>query len=282
MEPTMIEFVEREFADTERLRRGPLVWRPAPHLGLEEVLYYERETPHRKYGAGLLHPVTVAVASDEAALKQTDTVGIDPGGDEYNSEPLTDKDVVDLDESEAEEEAETNLPDDFEVTSPDIRHPSTLGISFCVHLSPNAQVVLRLPQSRRFFWQTKGAPDFALNGRYELCQRRWNDDGNEREAPMWRRIPAVLPDTNVVIQATELASGQVISKDITMPEASPLKLRFEAFSRRLEDNNWLLTVVLRNSSSPTGGTALRESVLYQTLFEVEIANGHFEKYPESQ
>lgn len=285
-EPTTIEFVEREFSDPEPLRRGPLAWRPAPDLELEEVLYFERESPHRKYGVGLLHPVTVATPPDQAALNQTDTVGIEPGGDEYSGESSINaipEDSTDLDEGEAEEQAETNVPDDFEVTSPDIRHPSTLGISFCIQLNAGGQVVLRLPQSRRFFWQAESAPAFALNGRYELCQRRWKDeDDNEREAPIWRRVLAVLPDTQVVIEQTDLVSGQVISKDVTMPEGSPLSLRFEVFPRRLENNSWLLTVVLRNSTGATAGTALRESVLYQTLFEVDIVNGHFEKYPESK
>jgi hypothetical protein len=55
-QPLVAEFTNGEFVDTEPKRRGPVAWRPAPDADLEEILYYDRETPHRKYGAGLLHP----------------------------------------------------------------------------------------------------------------------------------------------------------------------------------------------------------------------------------
>src|SRR4030042_5490799 len=84
-EPALVEFNNREFVDPVPLRRGPLVWRPDPDVDLQEVLYFERETPHRKYGAGLLHPTGASATTplpDQAALQATDTIGAEPEADE--------------------------------------------------------------------------------------------------------------------------------------------------------------------------------------------------------
>jgi hypothetical protein len=281
-QPVTIEFIDRQFAESEPLRRGPLAWRSVPDAELEEVLYFERESPHRKYGAGLLHPAVAASPPDQAALQQSDTLGIDAGEEETSTGSLltevTEEDAG-SDEGEAsEDEGGSNTSDDFEVTSPDIRHPSSLGISFCVQLNDDGQIVIRLPRRKRFFWQAQAAPPFALNGRYEQCKRVWTDDGTAREAPAWRRVPAVGPDLSVTIGQAELIAGKVVPRKVEMPEGSPLALKIEVFPRRLESGAWLLTVVLRNMSTDDS----RESILYQTLFEVEVSNGHFEKYPESQ
>ena len=52
----VVEIHSRVFTDPNPARRGALAWRPAPGAEIEEILYYDRESPHRKYGAGLLHP----------------------------------------------------------------------------------------------------------------------------------------------------------------------------------------------------------------------------------
>ena len=86
----------------------------------------------------------------------------------------------------------------------------------------------------------------------------------------------------MTIERSELSPGRVIRRDVTMPDGSPLSLRVEVFPRRWRENGWLLTVVLRNSTAPSTSREPRESVLYQTFFEVRIKDGHFEKYPESR
>ena len=112
----------------------------------------------------------------------------------------------------------SDTSDDFEVTSPDVRHPSTIGISFCVQLSADGCVVIRLPRARRFAWQEETSPPFPLNGRYESCKRRWTDEiGRSQEGPMWRRHPAVPPDCEIVILRSELTPGRPIRRDVTMP-----------------------------------------------------------------
>ncbi|MBZ5680231.1 MAG: hypothetical protein LAO24_09015 [Acidobacteriia bacterium] len=281
-EPVVIDFNGSDFVDPVALRSGPLAWRPDPTADLQEVLYFQREIPHRKYGTGLLHPGTqVPPPPPDQAAQASDTLGIEPDSDDLQE---------DVDGEEAEpESADGNDPadpsDDFEVTSPDIRHPSTIGISFCVRLSVGGQIIVTLPRKKQLFWQGEVVPEFPLNGRYEKCTRRWTDDqGNAKDAPMWRRLPAVGPDTTVVISRDDLQSGQVVPRDVTMPTGSPIALRFELYPRRVQnaDGVWLVTLVLRNSSQLAQGNDPREATLYQTCFEVVTEGGHFEKYPESQ
>ncbi len=283
-EPAIATFTNGEFADTTAARRGPLAWRPDPQADLEEVLYFDRESPHRKYGTGLLHPGAAVLASagapaspDAVALKATDTIGAELEAEEVEADAENGAD----DGATADEEI-SDTSADFEVTSPDVRHPSTIGISFCVQLDGNGCVVIRLPRARRFAWQEEASPPFPLNGRYESCKRRWTDElGRPQEGPMWRRLPAVLPDCEIVIVRNELAHGRAIRRNVAMPQGAPLQLRVEIFPRyRQTEDVWLLTVVLRNST--TGIAAAHESVLYQSYFEVLARGGHIQKYPESQ
>jgi hypothetical protein len=281
---TVIDFHDSDFADPIPLRSGSLAWRPEPNTDVQEILYFQHETPHRKYGTGVLHPGAQSTPSspDQVAAQASDTLGIEPDADALQEA------AVDDEADEPEPADQGNLPDDsddFEVTSPDIRHPSTLGISFCVRLDNGGRIVVRLPQTKRFFWQDEISSEFPLNGRYERCTRRWtNDEGHQKDAPMWRRLPAVLPDTVIAINRDELVVGQVVHRDVVMPEGSPVRLRIEVFPRRIQnqDSVWLLTVVLRNSSQPTQTSETREAALYQTYFEVLAEGGHLVKYPESQ
>jgi hypothetical protein len=280
----VIGFTGKDFIDLVPLRRGQLSWRPVPDAGTEEVLYFDRESPHRKYGAGLLHPVGATILTPvvtpppDAAMQVTDTVGVDADLDE---DPDADADA-------AGDGVPGGLPvdatDDFEVTSPDIRHPSTIGLSFCVRLDDAGRVVLRLPRSRRFAWQVESQPPFLLNGRYEACKRRWtNENGAAQEGPMWRRHPAMSPAAEVTVERAELVHGRVVRKPVTMPAGSPLNLVVEIFPRRMAaENVWLLTVILRNDTQPSVNFDPKEAILYQTCFEVVAEGGCLEKYPESQ
>lgn len=280
----VIEFHDRDFADPTPLRRGPLAWRPIPDGEIQEILYYERETPHRKYGVGLLHPAGAQPpgAAPDVAAQATDTVGVDLQEDEDEYANADD----DAGEGGIRDDLEVaDASDDFEVTSPDIRHPSAIGISFCVRLGSDGRVIIRLPQSKRFFWQDEDSPLFPLNGRYERCVRRWTyEQGRPGDAPMWRRRPAVFPSTEIVINRNDLVPNQTIRHDVSMPEGSSVALRVEVFPRQPQHQPgvWLLTVVLRNSTQINQNQEPREAVLYQTYFEVSAEGGSLEKYPESQ
>jgi len=282
---TVIVFTDKDFNDMIPLRRGQLSWRPSPDAEAEEVLYFDREAPHRKYGMGLLHPVGSIVLTQETtppsdvAMQASDTLGVDVDPDE---DP-------DMDEDSGGNDAvpgalPVDATDDFEVTSPDIRHPSTIGLSFCVRLDEKGKVVVRLPRFRRFVWQSKHQSPFQLNGRYEACKRRWtNDDGAEREGPMWRRYPAMKPGASVYFSREELVHGHVVRKPVRMPDGSPLNLLVELFPRQqATENVWLVTVILRNDTRLSAALDPKEVILYQTFFEVFAQEGCLEKYPESQ
>jgi hypothetical protein len=282
-EPAIAEFLGKEYRDVTAGRRGPLAWRPETESELEEVLYYDRESPHRKYGAGMLHPVTTAIATsgvttsaDRIAMQSTDTIGADVDVEDIHasedaSDEPTSSDAVNLDAA-----------DDFEVTSPDVRHPSTIGVSFCAKLEVGGCIAIRLPRERRFAWQQESSTPFPVNGRYEACTRLWTDDnGRFQEGPMWRRRPAFSPNCEVVIGKEELVHERVIRREVTMPDGSPLKIRVEFFPRQVNDR-WLLTVVLRNATVVSPGQETHQAVLYQCYFEVLARRGSIERYPESQ
>lgn len=288
-QPPVIEFQNERFTDPVPLRRGPLSWQPSSSEP-QEVLYYDRESPHRKYGAGLLHPAAAyAPNQDVVAVEATDTLGVEPAPDEeLLGGALPQEDIDDENASESSDTQDSDSVDaldDFEVTSPDVRHPSTLGISFCVRLNDNGRIIVRVPQHRRLGWQEETDPPVPLNGRYERCKRAWTDeDGSPKEGDVWRRIAAVSPDAAVVYEQSELLPGRVVKRDLEMPQGSPISLRIDAFPRRIEggQNSWLVTVVMRNVTSGAQLQNLRESVLYQAYFEVVVENGEFERYPESQ
>ncbi len=284
-EPTVVGFSNRDFVDPVALRRGPLAWLPDSNTDLQEVIYFDRESPYRKYGAGLLHPFEAAAPRpDEVAAQASDSVGAEPG--DNIAEDFIDSETDDGSDEDDFPEGVATLDDsdDFEVTSADIRYPSTIGISFCVRFDNQGEILVKLPQSRHFSWQDENVQAFQLNGRYELCERQWTDqNGGSRQAPIWRRLPALPSDTEIKIDKSELVSREVLSRDLSLPEGSPLSLRLQIFPRLVHgsDDIWLITVILSNRSPPVTVRA-RESVLYQSFFEVEVNGGGFEKYPESQ
>src|SRR2546423_12991235 len=97
-DPEIIEFVNGEFEDQTSLRRGPLAWRRDPTADPQEVLYYDRESPYRKYGAGLLHPLGTdrnpVTPADQIAVEATDTMWVE-GMLEETSECETASDQTD-------------------------------------------------------------------------------------------------------------------------------------------------------------------------------------------
>ncbi|MBI4695347.1 MAG: helicase [Gammaproteobacteria bacterium] len=231
---------------------------PNPQLGLPPVAFAEE----------------AQVAADAG-----DTLGVERDGDEEQEAAADERDLGRMENDDAD------VSDDLDVTSPDIRHPSTIGMSFCVRLVRDERIIVCLPQSRRFFWQEQSDPEFPVNGRYELCARRWLDEtGTALEAPVWRRVPAVGPNTSIAIKGHDLVSGQVLHYPVVMPEGSPLSLRLDVRPRRVRghDGVWLLTLVLRNTSQATPNTNPREATLYQTYFEIQAEAGQLQRYPESQ
>ena len=276
-------FVDRVFADQVPFRNGPLVWRPAPDEPAEEVLYFDRESPHRKYGTGLLHPapvpVTAAGASDPVseAMTAEDRVGVDVEPDDA-AETASAEDAPNGDDDDLD------AADEFPVASPDVRRPSTVGISFCARFDDGGRLVIRLPRAKRLAWQRTDAPELRVNGRYESCIRQTTrEGGTPYDGPAWRRHLAVTANADVLIERSELVPGTVIRRDVPTPHGSPVRLGLEVYARpRQEPGAFLVTAVLINRSLPVTEKARQESVLYQAYFDVSVDGGRIEKYPESE
>jgi hypothetical protein len=282
--PSTATFLDRVFQDPEPDRKGALAWYPAPDSRPEEVLYYERESPHRKYGVGLLHPAAI-VKPEESAAASSDPLGADGDEDDASAEEAEPADTYD----QSNERSASDDGDDFEVTGPDVRRPSTIGVSFCARLGDSGRILVQLPIHRRLSWQGEGDSPISLNGRYERVTRRSpNRDGSMRESNIWRRVPALNIDTVIAINRSELEQGRKIERDVPAAAGSPILLRVEVFPRALQGSNgvWLLTAVLRNISSQSNGQNAHrgplETILYQTFFEISVENGCIEPYPESQ
>jgi hypothetical protein len=274
-EPTKAMFnLDKEYIAPHDLS-GPLVWDAEVDATGEEILYYDRESPHRKYGAGLLHPyiANAALPADQHALTSSDSLGAD----------LTDDELDCSEESTtADDDYYGDEIDDFEISSPDIRHPSVIGISVALSVSNNSVIVVKLPRTRRFTWQEIHDKPFSINGCYELCQRLSTNpvDGVVFRSPMWRRLPAVTPDCEVRIPINTLRDRQVICKQVTL---EPINLEIEVFPRiQRADSSWLLTIVLRNKTVVSDAVDPKERTLFQTYFEVHVEHGRMTRYPESQ
>lgn len=282
--PTSVSFAGNEFVDAVALRTGPLAWQPSSRDGPQEVLYFDGESPHRKYGAGLLHPAD-AVPDDYATAAASVN---DPGFDRDANGSDADGDApIELESDGAgAEQGEPDPGDEFEIASIDARFPSTIGVSLCIRLGADGRIIVKLPKERRFAWQDDSSAPFALNGRYERVTRRWtNQNGVARSAPLWRRMPVGADDCRVEFEASTLSHGKQIGQDLPLSPVLPMRLRVDLFPRRLraDEGLWLITVVLRNTTSIKSMTEQqrREAVLFQTLFEVRAEGGSIERYPES-
>jgi hypothetical protein len=262
----------------------PYVWCPSEESGQQEVLYLYRETPHRKYGTGLLHPQEErAVNADEGEDRQgadvesgdTQEAAVSAGNEEQEQAGFEDEDA--LPESE-----DNPLEPEISVVSADVRHPSTMGLSFCATFGPDARLVVRLPQSMRFPWQQADDAPVQVNGRYERCIAVINrGERGSIEQPAWRRLPAVAPDTNVAFTAAEVLAGGLVKRAVPLPGGAPLSLELQVFARPVagEERTSLITVVLRNTSAKDNKE--KASVLFQTLFSCEVEDGGFRRYPEA-
>lgn len=277
-------FSDRMFLDPEGwARKGQLLWKPTEDADTEEVLYFDRESPHRKYGSGVLHAEGSGDIQkpEELAAAATDTRGTD----EADEEPSDDRD--DEDDRDGDASAES-APDDMDIASLDVRKPSTMGLSFRAKLPKGASIVVTLPRHRRFAWQAQEDPPFPVNGRYEACTRTIREEGKEaKESPMWRRRPVTTPFSSVVITRDEIDSRDATllrGRMVPSPEGTPVLLSIDVYPRRIEkaEDEFLVTLVLRNRRNPRVEASDRERTLYQAFFAVHLEDGNFVKYPETE
>ncbi len=273
-EPVIVMFDNNVLIDPGQHARGLMVWQPEAGATAEEVLHMKGDAPHQKYGMGLLHP--------GGELRQN--LSEEPAPAIFLDEPLPEEDNVapERRENGSNEYVDADA-DDFEVSSLDIRYPSTMGITFNVRLEQQGEITIHLPREKRFFWQPEGESPFPVNGRYEQCVFR-AQDGTERPS-VWRRYSCFDPDTSISFTANELQNKKVIIKRIELPDGSPdnMRLVLKVYPRQVQNHDgcWLLTVVLQNISEAPLRELHQAATLYQAFFEVTISCGGFVRYPES-
>jgi hypothetical protein len=287
----IVEIKDGHLSDPKPGRRGSLLWRSSEDQSPEEVLYYDRESPHRKYGAGLLHPDAPdsVIRPEQQAALATDTTGIDDAP--LDDDPRQDEDEIADDDPPTEAVASGSRvsaenPDlDFDVTSPDVRRPSTMAISLCARIEKNGSVVVRLPRQRLFSWQADGDHPFPVNGRYEIVHRTEQlEGGGTRGADVWRRVPVVPSDCTIIFSEHELSSGAPVLKNVPGLDARGPILQIEAFSRAVGEStaHFLITIALRNRKTTASKKEAHEATLYQSYFEVAVEGGEIVRYPESR
>jgi len=263
----------------------PLFWRHSDDMPLQEIIHFRNETPLNRYGTGMLFPVgmlaqephkideEITSGSTEVeenlsegilAITTDDEQNIEPS--RYNSEPT---------------EVNNDFDDDFDVTSPDMYHPSTLAISFCLN-DCGGELVISLPVSKQFFWQSQFDEPIQLNGIYKKGEKTVIADGKSNSFPAWLRSPATTQNSSVRFSINKFKPGQKFEEYLPLPESSPLKLKIEVFPRKFSDK-WIVTVVLRNVANVLEQTTKEMKItntLFQSFFEVRTENTSFSRYPE--
>lgn len=274
-----------DFPSGLKAKGMPLFWRPSNIEYLQEIIHYQNETPFNRYGSGILFPsglrdqqlqnATVSTLPEFENDVELETELVSPPVSDDDSDPAT----ITKDGEQLEGSAE---PDDFDVSSPDIFKPCSMGISFCVKDS-SGSIEISLPDTKRFSWQNSDQEPFQVNGRYERGQKIVRTDKDSRSYPVYLRVPASNQSLLVSVPLSSLQPGKKIIHKLSLPESSPLNLNFEIFPRRYS-GSWIITVVLRNTRSSEGLNTRASQIthsLFQSYFEVRMTDGAaFSEYPE--
>ena len=290
-EPSIVEFEDSDFTHDSQWPNGPIVWKPGPEEDLQEVLYFDRESPFRKYGTGLLHPEGAESnfsGNGETTLRNSDTVGVEQGIEGRPQDGNTDNEEISEESSEKVSTSaysdDSEDTDDFEINNPDLRLRSTIGLSFCASLEDEGEIIIELPKKRKFFWQEEESDDFQLNGYYEPGRRIWNDEnGKKFDSGIWRRKYAASENSKVTFNVKEFSKNNP-KQVLELSDGCPIKLTVQIFPRKLEgeNNKWIFTVVLKNTSDESQNQDHRLTTLFQSFFIVNVFKGRFVPYPESQ
>jgi hypothetical protein len=289
--PTPVVFSAEGLTDPLDSVSGPVTWLPQADGLPQEVLYFDNESPKRKYGSGALYPLGYLEEVSSSSAAEDDEEGSDAVPDrEDNLVASDDEDAkdepADVDEITANDGQASAAEDyDFPVSSPEIYKPSTMGISFCAELGASAVLLLRLPTAKRFFWQSAGSDSFQVNGRYEVVSLP-SSNPKKSKRKVWRRHPLAEKDVLVKVPGSALEDGKPLA--FKVPTASSLDLSFEVFPRAYSTDGrrtgqWILTVVLKNGFTWKDGVSdevTTSHTLFQSHFDVTIEVGSFLPYPQ--
>ena len=231
----------------------------------EEVL--QRDTPTKRYGIGLLHPIG---SVDEEGQKGVDALGTESseGMEGQADVPAKAREEYYKRAEAAREKASQSTgddnPDDLDLSTANSYKPSSMGISFLAELPPDSKLVID-----------------ATGGRYRPMAvtiagipRTW-----------WLRRGVSL---HAEFTAEDIAKGleKVVKPTAqTSENAEGASFGVEAYARPFsaaKSKIRLLTVCLVNRSSESG----QENILFQSHFKVSVVaqdgQKHILPYPEAE
>jgi Helicase conserved C-terminal domain len=277
---------------------GPLVWKPDDSGAAQEVIYFQRETPGANYGSGVLYPD--GEIEDGGAIAPISELMSDVAGPNQQSISVGARsNIEDDDQSDADDEGETDddepkpsgaQDDDFDVTSSDVRRPSTFSLTFCASVPKGGQVEIALPSERRFSWQKNDSTPIQLNGSYQKIPIRSGATTISSRAA-WFRRQISCKTISLSFTSEELHAKRQLSKPVHIADVNvPLRLEVSLYARPYElsggnGENWIITAVLRNVAKTTKEMTrddLMSHTLFQTYFEVRVEGGKLLPYPESR
>lgn len=213
------------------------------------------EPPNQRYGAGVLYPVGVMVATAQ---------------DVPTEQPVDDESTVTIDQTDTQEfdeireraaggKAEENSEEDraFSLDSANEFQPSSMGISFLAMLT--RECTIRVEVS---------------GGRYEgrsatvRSKKKSGDQETTFKQQWWLRTPVAM--------TAEFRGEDILARDQALVDPTKteniaggniLRLTVQLFTRRQPDGTCLITVVLINE---TAGQSITDKCLYQSGFTVSI------------
>lgn len=250
----------------------------------QEVVYYSRENPKRKYGIGILHPQHKSGEQPEGI---DDRIGftVAPGETDIEHEP-NQEEIAEEDRVAAvgdRENIDTDAGAEPEALRTHSFKSSSMGISFCVHLPVGSGIEIFFPQTNKFQWQISSGDPLPVNGCYfpVVLRKQIKKNDDPLEINGHRRVPAFAPGAVIGISASDLQSDSYRKQPVPVAEGIYLLMRISYRARRIEGSEkWLVTVTLINETEARLGNTMNAS-LFQSFFNVKCVDGaSFEPYPE--
>ena len=232
-----------DLSQPPRFERFFEAWKPARQADTgEEIL--TRDRPTKRYGSGVLFPPgTEGEDGGDGTVPRDDALpeddhGPPPDADTSEDDPSSRSD--DGIEGMRERARRSRLDDpqhDLDLSGANQFRPSVMAVSFMCEIGTGASLRVR-----------------ARGGRYERVKVKAGDG----EVVWWARHPVSL---DAVLREDQLLdNGPFQATTTTSSGTGQLDLRVVGRSRPQDDRQTLLTVCLRNLSTPAG--AIDESCLF--------------------
>lgn len=229
----------------------------------EEIL--QRDRPLRRYGIGVLYPMSIPLESDPAEGDDGTSTG-DPGPGVIESsgeeEILTESAQKELHKlSETVERASSGLldpdPDDFDLSTANDYRPNTMAVSFLARFPASSQLRVRMAAGRYGPKRVQVSRD-STKGKADDFTQTW-----------WIREPVEL-EADLDTSSFSAGAERMVRPDDTRSKGvGGFILDVAAYVRPRADGQALVTVCLTNKTNPSQ-SSIDECALFQCWFEVSV------------